>query len=93
MTLDAAELDLNKTFEKGQGYVALSRLRDINKLRLLGFNQTSLEVDNLALKADRRFQELSDILDKENSTEDLISESKEFIRSIGGRVLTKLKKK
>jgi ATP-dependent exoDNAse (exonuclease V) alpha subunit len=91
MTLDAAELDLNKTFEKGQGYVALSRLRDIKKLRLLGFNQTSLEVDSLALKADKRFQELSTILDEENTTEDLLTESKEFIRSVGGRVLTKLK--
>ena len=61
-------------------------------LRLLCFNQTSLEVDGLALKADRRFQELSDTLDRRNSIEDLTAESKVFIRSVGGRVLTKIEK-
>lgn len=92
MTLDAAELDLSRTFEKGQGYVALSRLRDINRLRLNGFNTTSLEVDRLALKADIRFQELSEEKDNEISAESLVEQSKTFIRSIGGRVLTKIEK-
>jgi ATP-dependent exoDNAse (exonuclease V) alpha subunit len=59
MTLDAAEIDLSKTFEKGQGYVALSRLKELENLKLLGFNNTAIEVDALALKADQRFQELS----------------------------------
>ena len=59
MTLDAAMIDLSKAFEKGQGYVALSRLRDLQGLRLRGLNQTALEVDELAQKADARFRELS----------------------------------
>lgn len=59
MTLDAAEIDLSKTFEKGQGYVALSRLKDLENLKLIGFNNTAIEVDGLALKADKRFRELS----------------------------------
>ncbi len=89
MTLDAAELDLRKTFEKGQGYVALSRLRDIEHLRLIGFNKTSLQVDSLALKADKRFQELSVILN-ENSIDDILkAKAKDFIRACGGRVLKK----
>jgi len=92
MTLDAAELDLSKTFEKGQGYVALSRLKDINRLRLLGFNQTALEVDNLALRADKRFQELSIELDENTSTKELNEEKKTYIKSVGGRNLTKVKK-
>lgn len=59
MTLDAAEIDLSKTFEKGQGYVALSRLKELDNLKLLGFNPTAIEVEPLALKADKRFLELS----------------------------------
>jgi ATP-dependent exoDNAse (exonuclease V) alpha subunit len=90
MTLDAAELDLSRTFEKGQGYVALSRLRDIEKLRLLGFNRTSLQVDNLALKADKRFQELSKKLENQVDVEVLNTERKDFVKKVGGRNLKKL---
>lgn len=60
MTLEEAEMDLSKTFESGQGYVALSRLKSWEGLFLNGINHTSLEVDPLAYKADRRFQELSE---------------------------------
>lgn len=59
MTLDAAEVDLSKTFERGQGYVALSRLKNLESLFLTGFNSMALQVDPLALKADKRFRELS----------------------------------
>ncbi len=92
MTLDAAELDLTKTFERGQGYVALSRLRNLNYLKLNGFNSTSLQVDSLALKADKRFQELSDEVDKSYSNDDLIAESHAFIRESNGRVLIPIDK-
>lgn len=60
MTLDEAEIDLSKTFEPGQGYVALSRLRNWHGLHLLGFNNVALAVDGLAFKADVRFAELSE---------------------------------
>lgn len=59
MTLEAAEVDLSKSFEKGQGYVALSRLKSLTGLKLTGFNRTALEVDSLAFRADKRFQELA----------------------------------
>jgi ATP-dependent exoDNAse (exonuclease V) alpha subunit len=90
MTLDAAELDLSRTFEPGQGYVALSRLRDLKRLRLLNFNETALKVDGLAMKADARFQELAHELEEALNLEELKEESKTFIRDSGGRVLTKL---
>lgn len=93
MTLDAAELDLTKTFERGQGYVALSRLRDIERLRLIGFNSTSLQVDGLARKADIRFQELSKELDEATAEKELSEERKAFIRKSGGRVLKKIERK
>lgn len=60
MTLDAAEIDLSKTFEKGQGYVALSRLKQLSGLQLLGLNELSLQLDPLARGADKRFIELSE---------------------------------
>lgn len=83
MTLDSAELDLRKTFEKGQGYVALSRLKDIDKLKLLGYNATALSIDALALKADLRFKELSDELTDCTKLEDLKTEQDEFFKKSG----------
>src|SRR3989338_1681870 len=44
MSLDAAEIDLTKAFEKGMGYVALSRVRTLEGLMLNGFNEKSLMV-------------------------------------------------
>ncbi|MGB1037347.1 MAG: AAA family ATPase [Bacteroidia bacterium] len=64
MTLEAAEVDLAKAFEPGQGYVALSRLKELDGLKLLGINRKAIEVDGLALKADQRFQELSGEIDQ-----------------------------
>lgn len=65
MTLDAAEVDLSKTFEAGQGYVALSRLKSWEGLTLRGINPLSLQIDALAYKADVRFQELSSGIERE----------------------------
>ena len=84
MTLEAAEIDLSHTFEKGQGYVALSRLKSLNGLRLKGFNEQALELDSLAIKADRRFQELSDEAEANFENVDLTVQHKAFIRHCGG---------
>ena len=84
MTLEAAEINLSHTFEKGQGYVAISRLKALNGLKLLGINQQALELDSLAIKADRRFQELSDEAENHFELIDLIPQHKAFIRHCGG---------
>lgn len=84
MTLDEAEIDLSKTFELGQGYVALSRLKKIENLLLKGFNEMALKVDPLAFKADIRFQELSEQIDKKYSIDDLLKLAPAFIRKCGG---------
>ena len=84
MTLESAEINLANTFEKGQGYVALSRLKALDGLKLLGINHQALELDSLSIKADRRFQELS--VEAENHFEliDLAPQHKAFIRHCGG---------
>jgi len=84
MTLDAAEMDLSKTFEKGQGYVALSRVKSLAGLNLTGYNSIALEVDDLALKADKRFQVLSAEAEKESEENILKNKALEFIKKSGG---------
>jgi len=59
MTLDSAEIDLSKTFEVGQGYVALSRIKNIDGLRLMGLNDKALTVDALILHIDDRIKAAS----------------------------------
>ena len=87
MTLEAAEIDLSRTFELGQGYVALSRLKSLAGLQLLGMNDMSLQLDPLARGADRRFLALSDeadtnyaMLDEESMTQ----AHEKFILKSGG---------
>ncbi|MHA3054462.1 helicase [Acinetobacter sp. ANC 4633] len=84
MTLEAAEINLSHTFEKGQGYVALSRLKSLEGLRLTGFNDQALELDSLAIKADRRFQELSEEAEQHFANIDLSAQHQTFIRHCGG---------
>ncbi len=52
MTLDAAEIDLSKAFEPGQGYVALSRIKSLEGLRLMGLNDVALSIDPHVLSVD-----------------------------------------
>ena len=44
MSLDAVEVDLSKSFEPGMGYVALSRVRTLEGLTILGINDMALRV-------------------------------------------------
>lgn len=60
MSLDAVEVDLSKSFEKGMGYVALSRVRTLDGLRLLGMNKNALEVREDILLYDEDLKDMSD---------------------------------
>ncbi len=87
MTLDAAEIDLSRTFELGQGYVALSRLKSLAGLQLLGMNDMSLQLDPLARGADKRFLVLSEEADANYSMldeESMTQAHEKFILKSGG---------
>ncbi len=56
MSLDRAEIDLSKTFAYGMGYVALSRVRTLAGVRLVGFNREALKVDPRVLEFDENLQ-------------------------------------
>ncbi|NMB47844.1 AAA family ATPase [Candidatus Kuenenbacteria bacterium] len=64
LSLDAAEIDLSKAFTPGMGYVALSRVRSLAGLRLLGFNELALKVDENILQWDDKFRNWSDETEK-----------------------------
>ncbi len=61
MTLDAAEIDLSKAFGHGMGYVALSRVRSLDGLRLLGMNGDSFRMHESVMVFDRDLKKRSDL--------------------------------
>jgi ATP-dependent DNA helicase PIF1 len=56
MSLDAAEIDLRKPFAAGMGYVALSRVKTLDGIRLLGLNHKALLVNEEVLSLDKNLQ-------------------------------------
>lgn len=85
MSLDAMEVDLSKSFVKGMGYVALSRVRSLDGMKLLGFNTLSLEVDPAVLEFDEVLKEISDtaVVELRNmSLEERKNIQKEFMSRI-----------
>lgn len=88
MSLDAIEVDLSKSFEKGMGYVALSRVRTLDGLKLLGLNKTALEVNPEVLLFDNELLDSS--LDAERGlhalgTEEKTRLQKEYLASISNK--------
>jgi nucleoside-triphosphatase THEP1 len=56
MSLDEAVMDLSAVFEFGQGYVALSRVRRLSGLHLLGWNQRAFQVHPEVAAKDAQFR-------------------------------------
>ena len=56
MSLDSAEIDLSKTFAYGMGYVALSRVRTLAGIKLVGFDPKALMMDPTVLALDDKLQ-------------------------------------
>lgn len=89
MSMDAAVMDLSQVFEFGQGYVALSRVRRLSGLYLLGINEHALKVSPEVLEKDIDFknksQESAQVFG-ELSENDLKKMHNDFIVACGGRV-------
>ncbi len=58
MSLDAAEIDLSKSFVPGMGYVALSRARTLSGMKLVGINDMALRVNPEVLEMDKFFKSI-----------------------------------
>jgi len=56
MTLDGAVIDLRRAFVEGMGYVALSRVRDLENLSLIGINKMALKVSDRAIEIDSQLR-------------------------------------
>lgn len=57
MTLDAAHIDLRRSFIPGMGYVALSRVRRLDTLSLEGINAQAMQVDPVVIELDRTLRQ------------------------------------
>ncbi len=92
MSLDSAIMDLSSVFEYGQGYVALSRVRTLKGIHLLGFNERSLEVHPRVVMRDEAFKIASDVAQDEFnkfSPDDLQQMHTNFILASGGTLLVR----
>jgi len=65
MSLDSAEIDLSKSFEYGMGYVALSRVRSLAGLSILGLNEMAFKVHPDVYEKDQEFMKISKDVERE----------------------------
>jgi hypothetical protein len=89
MSLDAAEIDLTRAFAYGQGYVALSRVRTLAGLKLLGMGPNALGVDPKIVAVDARFRQASgeaDDLFTDMEEGELARMQEGFIKNNGGKL-------
>jgi ATP-dependent exoDNAse (exonuclease V) alpha subunit len=88
MSLEEAVMDLSDVFEFGQGYVALSRVRRLTGLYILGWNDQAFKVNPEVLVKDTEFKNAS--IDTETKFSKIpISEIQkmqdDFIKSCDGK--------
>ena len=90
MSMDAAIMDLSKAFEYGQGYVALSRVRRLSGLYLIGLNRRALEVHPEILEKDRDFRAASEAARDtfgEMRKPEVADMQKKFVKAMGGAIV------
>jgi hypothetical protein len=96
MSLDHAEIDLSRTFSYGMGYVALSRVRTLEGISLVGFNAEALRVDPKILEFDQDLRNQSfqnELLFKKLKKNEQQNLEEDFITRMGGNIEGGSKKK
>ena len=87
-SLDAAAMDLSRSFEYGQGYVALSRVRSLAGVHLLGWSENALMVHPQVAALDKELRASSDAAARTFEALDLTNErevlEQNFIKACGG---------
>ncbi|MDP2933864.1 MAG: helix-turn-helix domain-containing protein, partial [bacterium] len=90
MNLDEAVMDLSDVFEFGQGYVALSRVRRLSGLYILGWNKRAFQVHPEILAKDTMFRTWSEeavrTFDKTGRNE-TAAKHEQFLRACGGKII------
>lgn len=96
MSLDAAVMDLSDVFEFGQGYVALSRVRRLSGLHMLGWNARTFQVHPDILAEDESFREFSEEAGAsfaQIEPEELAKMQENFVAAAGGSISKGIERK
>lgn len=87
-SLDEAAVDLSRVFEYGQGYVALSRVRTLEGLHLLGWSDAALKMHPEVMARDEIFREASEeaarMFEALEETGERLELERNFIKAVGG---------
>lgn len=87
-SLDAAAMDLSRSFEYGQGYVALSRVRSLLGVHLLGWSENALMVHPQVAALDTNLRASSEAAIRTFEALDMTGErevlEQNFIKASGG---------
>ena len=89
MSLDAAEIDLSKAFVYGQGYVALSRVRSLDGLKVLGMHPNALQVDPKVIMQDAKFHKEAEMAEDAfiaMEDKEVLEMHERFVVAHGGKV-------
>jgi ATP-dependent DNA helicase PIF1 len=89
MSLDAAEIDLSKAFVYGQGYVALSRVRTLEGMKIMGMHPNALQVDPKIVEQDKKFHVESEHAEDafiEMEDKEVLEMHERFVVAHGGKV-------
>ncbi len=90
MSLDEAVVDLSNVFEFGQGYVALSRVRRLSGLHLLGWNRRAFEVHPEVAAKDTQFRVESEQAAHRfgiMAVNETTAIQERFVRACGGKII------